>query len=351
MVRVAEAGGEVGDPVVSIAQHLDGQPVGVRDVRYGHGFDREDDHVLVQDLVVFDVRAQRQRGCGLAAVEEHSGPGHPGQPRLDGMDLVDERPKRPLVKLALAGDQCAALLPGGEDREHRDGDDQRKPGAMDELGQVGGEEEQVNRQERGRGRHDHPQWLAPVLTGDIEEQQRGDGDRAGHCHAERVGQRVCGLERDDEREDRDHQRPVDPRDVDLAHLLFGGIRDAQPRKIADLGGLLGKRESARDYRLRGDDRRRGGQENHRQPRPPGYQQEKRAGDGAPVAEDQGALSHVAEDAGGENQDQPDARNRRAAEVPHVRVQRLGSGDGQDHGGQREERGGEMPGQEANGVTG
>ncbi len=52
--------------------------------------------------------------------------------------------------LALAGDEFAALLPGGQDREHRDGDEQRKPGPVGELGQVGGEEQQVDGEERGR---------------------------------------------------------------------------------------------------------------------------------------------------------------------------------------------------------
>ena len=40
----------------------------------------------------------------------------------------------------------------------------------------------------------------------------------------------------------------------------------------------------------------------------------------------------------------------AAEVPHVRVERLGSGDGEHDRGQREERDREMPEQEAEGVA-
>jgi hypothetical protein len=93
----------------------------------------------------------------------------------------------------------------------------------------------------------------------------------------------------------------------------------------------------------------GGEEDHREPTPPGDEQEERAADGGRIAQDQCTLTQVTEDAGGEDQDQPDPGDRRAAEVSHVRVQRLGSGDGEHHRGQREERGREMPGQEAEGV--
>ena len=54
---------------------------------------------------------------------------------------------------------------------------------------------------------------------DVEEQQRGDRDRAGDRHAERERERGRGLEREHEREHRDHQQPVDPRHVDLPDRL------------------------------------------------------------------------------------------------------------------------------------
>ena len=87
-------------------------------------------------------RKRRLRG-GLAAVEKEAGTWHPLQRGVYGVELVDEFPKRPLVALALACDEFAAFLPGGEDRERRDGDQQGKPGSVHELGQVGGEEQEV----------------------------------------------------------------------------------------------------------------------------------------------------------------------------------------------------------------
>ena len=48
-------GGDVDDPVVLVAQVVDCDPLGGRDVRHGHGLDGEDEDVLVEDLVLFHV--------------------------------------------------------------------------------------------------------------------------------------------------------------------------------------------------------------------------------------------------------------------------------------------------------
>ena len=63
------------------------------------------------------------------------------------------------------------------------------------------------------------------------------------------------------------------------------------------------------------------------------------------------MPQVVQDAGGKYDQQPGAPDRPAAEMPHVRVQRLGAGDGQDHGGQGEKRGAEVVGQEAQRIGG
>ena len=99
------------DPVVFIAEVIDSEPLGRRNVGHGHGFDGEDEGVLVEDLVVFDVRAQRQRGRGLAAVEEDAGAGHPLQRGFHGVKLVDERRQRPFIMQALTGNESDPDLP------------------------------------------------------------------------------------------------------------------------------------------------------------------------------------------------------------------------------------------------
>ena len=247
------------------------------------------------------------------------------------------------------GDKLAAPLPGGEDGERDDADQQGKPGSVQQLGQVGGEEEQVDGDQDAAERQHDPERPAPLMTGVVEEQQGRDGDRAGHGGAVGVGQRGRAPEREHERKHRHQQQPVDERDVDLADHLFRGVFDAQPRQVAESGGLVGDREGAGDDGLGGDDRGHGGEEDHREPGPARSQQEERAAGVALVAQDEGALAHVVQDAGGEDDQQPGPPDRRAAEVPHVRVYRFGSGDGQDDGGQREERGLEMADQEADGI--
>ena len=180
------------------------------------------------------------------------------------------------------------------------------------------------------------------LPREVEEQQRRDRDRAGHGHAEGEGEGDRGLEGEDQQEHRDHQHPVDVRHVDLADGLPRRVPDPQARQVSELHGLMGHGEGPGDDGLRGDHRRRRGQEDERQLRPPGRQEEERALDAAGgVAQDERALAEVAQDARREDQRQPRAGDRAAAEVAHVGVQGLGPGDGEHDGGQGEERDGRV----------
>ena len=113
LVHVAEAGGDVDDLVVLVPEVVDLQPLPSGDVGRGHRLDRENEDVLVEDLVVFDVCPQRQRGGGLAAVEEDGGAWYPVQRGFHGVQLVDERSERPFLAVPLKRDEFAASLPGG----------------------------------------------------------------------------------------------------------------------------------------------------------------------------------------------------------------------------------------------
>ena len=100
LVHVAEARAGVRDRVVGVAEVVDHEPLGRRDVRDRQRLDRQDHDVLVERVEVLDDGAHRQRRGDLGAVEEHRGAGHPLHRRLELAELVDELAQRPLVALA-----------------------------------------------------------------------------------------------------------------------------------------------------------------------------------------------------------------------------------------------------------
>jgi hypothetical protein len=129
----------VGDPIVGVAEVVDGDPLSLRDVGHRQRVDREDHDVFVQDVVVLDVRPHRQRSAAVASVAAV-------------VELVDERAQRSLLALPVPGDERTAALPRGQHSEHGDGDQQRKPGTVREFGQVRGQEQELNGEESGGAR-------------------------------------------------------------------------------------------------------------------------------------------------------------------------------------------------------
>ena len=102
-LHVAEAGGDVDDAVVGVAEVVDRRSARSSGTRgTGSVSMRQDHDVLVPHVVVLDVGPHRQRRGVLAAVEEDAVPGHLQQRRLALVQLVDELAQRPLVPLALA---------------------------------------------------------------------------------------------------------------------------------------------------------------------------------------------------------------------------------------------------------
>src|SRR5438552_145480 len=79
-----------------------------------------------------------------AAGEEDGGARYPVQRGFHGVQPVDERWERPLFADPLKRDEFAASLPGGEDGKDGDADQQGNPRSVHQLGQVGGEKEQVD---------------------------------------------------------------------------------------------------------------------------------------------------------------------------------------------------------------
>lgn len=102
------------------------------------------------------------------------------------------------------------------------------------------------------------------------------------------------------------------------------MNDPQARQVAELQGLAGDRERAGDDRLRGDHGRDAREEDHRHAQPVGNEHIDRVGRDGRVLEDVRALAEVVERERRKGDDQLGAPDRPAAEVSHVRVQRLGA---------------------------
>ena len=97
--------------------------------------------------------------------------------------------------------------------------------------------------------------------------------------------------------------------------------------------LLGDREGAGDDRLAGDDGGEGGEDDEGDPRHLGGEQEEGVPDRLRRAfriqrQDHRPLAHVVQHQGGHHEGEPGKRDRLAAEMPHVGIQRLGPGHGQ-----------------------
>ena len=160
-----------------------------------------------------------------------------------------------------------------------------------------------------------------------------------------------GQHKDD---DHGHQRPVDDRDVDLSRRRLAGVGDPKTRNEAKLDRLLGHRESARDHRLAGDDSGGGCEQDERQPQLVGRQIEERVLDlrkgGRGVGrKDHRPLPHVIEQQGRQHEVNPRNADRLSAEMSHVGVERLGTGDREDDRTHGDERAHEIGSEEMDGV--
>ena len=180
--------------------------------------------MLVQHVVVLDVGPHGQRGGVLAAVEEDRGAGHPVQRRRHGraaasMNSCSGPSSCSRWRVTSSRPRCQVVSTVNATRPMSSG----SHAPCDELGQVGGEEQQVDGEQDAAAPAARARAACATDAGDVEEQQGGDGDRAGHGHAVGVGQRGRAPEGEHQREHRDQQQPVDPRDVDLADLLFRGV--------------------------------------------------------------------------------------------------------------------------------
>jgi hypothetical protein len=109
-----------------------------------------------------------------------------------------------------------------------------------------------------------------------------------------------------------------------------------PRRIAQLHRLLRDRKRAGDHRLRCDDRRHRRERDQRVERPRRRQQVERIRDRRRIDDQQRALAEIVERERRQHERAPREAHGSAAEVPHVRVERLGAGHHEHDRAQRKE---------------
>ena len=172
LLRVAVFGPDEGEAVVLVAEVVDLEPVLGPDARDGQGLQREDDRVLRQRVEVLHALPHRERRGLLSAIQEHPCSGNPVHRGLRAPDLVDELPKGALDPESLRGDELPPAIPGDHHEEEDEGDRQRQPGAVGDLGQVRRKEPELDRKEERSPTQSQPEGAVPAVPDDEEEEDR-----------------------------------------------------------------------------------------------------------------------------------------------------------------------------------
>ena len=210
--------------------------------------------MLVQHRVVLEVGEQRRRRRPGVLEQVHGGARHTR--RRSAPRLRHRVGHRHLGAAQPGRDEVAAAAPRRHLDHEDDADEQREPAAVGDLRDVGGEERQVDDEQR------HGDDAAPSSptsrqrsTDDPVEQQRGDRHRRRDRDAVGRGEAARRPEAEHQPDAADHQQPVDERHVDLARCARADVwRIVEAREVVELHRLRGEREGAGDQRLRRDHR-------------------------------------------------------------------------------------------------
>ena len=313
-----------------------------RDVRHVLDLHGQQHDALVQHLVVLHVVQQRRRDRRGRRGQEHRCAAHAVHGLAGRRDEHGQR-HGPFLQ-PLAHDPPAGR-PGRQQREDHQADRDRQQRAFQQLGEPGGEEDQVDRDEHDEADARAPQRRAPDAEHHDILHQRRDQHRPHHRQPIGRQHRRRMLERDDEQRDGRRQRPIDRRQIDLPARPRRGVADLQARHEAELDRLLRHRKGAGDHRLAGDHRgeRRDHQQRDRERRRDHV--EERIVHIVRMADQHRRLAHVVEHQRGDGDPQPRDRDRLAPEMPHVRVERLRARHRVDHRAERQERVEGMRGEE------
>jgi hypothetical protein len=172
------------DPVEAPVERLVLEPLRGADVRVVEGLDVEEDHPVVEHLVVLEVVEEGRRRPLRVAVEVDGRPRHPRGPLLEVGEGEGERERR-------AGQPRPEDRPPAPPRRHAEvgagGDEEGDPPAVRHLHDVGAPEPEVHEEERRREGDDEPERPPPPPPHHHEQEHRRD--RHVRRHADAVGRR------------------------------------------------------------------------------------------------------------------------------------------------------------------
>src|SRR4029077_1459440 len=139
--------------------------------------------LLVQNLVVLEVVQERRGGGGRIAGEEHGGTRN--DVRRLALHAVHERFTRDLGAPGLGRQKVGSAPPRDDQQHHGDAEQQRHPGAFQELEQIGGEENAVDRHQRDDQQRGLPPRPSPQPPDDDEAKQ--SVHHHGGAHRDAIG--------------------------------------------------------------------------------------------------------------------------------------------------------------------
>ena len=162
-----------------------------------------------------------------------------------------------------------------------------------------------------------------------EHGERSDDHDARNREAIGRRQRARRAEGQHQQDAAAEQGPVDEGNIDLAGVIGVGVQQGDARKQAEPDRLHCQGKGPGNKGLRGDDGRKGRQDDHGVKRPAGRQAvEKHAAGGFAAAQEIGALAQVIQQQRGEDQPEPAQPDRAGAEMAEVGVHGLAAGDDQ-----------------------
>ena len=225
--------------------------------------------------------------------------------RIGGLLLeqMEELPRRHAQMRACALDELLPLAPGQHHEGHGRGDEKREPAAVEQLGRVRGEEDEIDQEQEAVQQIDEHGPVAP-MQGDEGRQDRGDHHVERDRKAVGAGEAARRSEAEDGREGQQGEGPVHERDVDMPALVARRMDDPHPGQEAELDRLLRQGEGPGDHRLRGDDGGERRQDDQRIMRPVRRQMVERALEALGMGQQQGALAEIVQHQGRQNDEEP-----------------------------------------------